>query len=74
MPSFFEIGSLVTIYAHDGHLGRVSWIIYIYIGSYFLQMLGLVNKYLRKNKTQIFQAKWQKLQFSAFRLISQWKL
>ena len=35
---------------------------------------GLINKHLRKNKTQIFQAKWQKLQISAFRLISQWKL
>ena len=22
---------------------------------------GLVNRHLRKNKTQIFQAKWQKL-------------
>ena len=49
MPSFDEIGLLIpekkiferffTIYGHGGHLGRVFWIIYTYIGSHFLQML-----------------------------------
>ena len=91
MPSFVEIGPLVPEKKiFEGFLPYMRmaailvvypglFIIYIiYIGSHFLQMLGLVNKHLRKNKTQIFQAKWQKLQFSAFRLISQsrsqWKL
>ena len=51
MPSFVEIGPPVpekkifegffTIYGHGGHLGPVSWIIYIYIGSNFLQMLHI---------------------------------
>ena len=30
-----------TIYGHGGHLGHVTWIIYIYIGSHFLQMLHI---------------------------------
>ena len=39
MPSFVEIGSPVpekkgfTIYGHGGHLGHVTLIIYIHIGS-----------------------------------------
>ena len=41
MQSFFEIGPPVpekkifegfTIYGHGGHLGHVTWIIYIHIG------------------------------------------
>ena len=28
-----------TIYGHGGHLGHVTWIIYIYIGYPFLLML-----------------------------------
>ena len=43
MPSFVEIGPVVpekknfegflpyTVYGHGGHLGHVTWIIYIYI-------------------------------------------
>ena len=51
MQSFVEIGSPVlkkknisrvfTIYGHGGHLGHVTWIIYIHIGSDFLQMLHI---------------------------------
>ena len=84
MPSFVEIGPLVPEKKiFEGFLPYMCMaailvvypgLFFIYIGSHFLQMLRLVNKHLRKNKTQIFQAKWQKLQFSAFRLISQWKL
>ena len=43
MPSFFEIGKLVPEifegyyhYRHGGHLGHVTWIIYLHIGSPFL--------------------------------------
>ena len=28
-----------TIYEHGGHLSRVTWVIYIYIGCPLLQML-----------------------------------
>ena len=51
MPSFFEIGPPVpekkifegffTIYGHGGHLGHVTWIIYIHIGYPFLLMLHI---------------------------------
>ena len=53
MQSFVEIGSPVldkksldiirvfTIYGHGGHLGHVTWIIYIHIGSHFLRMLHI---------------------------------
>ena len=49
MQSFVEIGSPVlekkirffTIYGHGGHLGHVTWIIYIHIGSHFLLMLHI---------------------------------
>ena len=30
-----------TIYGHGGHLGHVTWIIYIYIGYPFLFMLHM---------------------------------
>ena len=30
-----------TIYGHGGHLGHVTWIIYIHIDSLFLQMLHI---------------------------------
>ena len=30
-----------TIYGHGGHLGHVTWITYIHIGFYFLQMLHI---------------------------------
>ena len=30
-----------TIYGHGGHLGHVTWIIYIYIGNPFLLMLNI---------------------------------
>ena len=30
-----------TIYGHGGHLGHVTWITYIHIGSHFLQMLHI---------------------------------
>ena len=48
MPSSIEIGPPVpekkifegffTIYGHGGHLGHVTWIIYIHIGYPFLLM------------------------------------
>ena len=48
MQSFVEIGSqgsgeedilrVFTIYGHGGHLGPVTWIIYIHIGSHFLHI------------------------------------
>ena len=51
MPSFIEIGPPVlekkifegffTIYGHGGHLGHVTWIIYILIGYPFLLMLHI---------------------------------
>ena len=51
MPSFIEIGPPVlekkiflrvfTIYGYGGHLGHVTWIIYIYIGYPFLLMLHM---------------------------------
>ena len=51
MPSFIENGPLVrekkifegffTIYRHGGHLGHVTWIIYIHIGYPFLLMLHI---------------------------------
>ena len=30
---------LKGFYGHGSHLGHVTWIIYIYIGSHFLKML-----------------------------------
>ena len=30
-----------NIYGHGGHLGHVTWIIYIHIGSHFLLMLHI---------------------------------
>ena len=51
MPSFFEIDPPVlekkifegffTIYGHHGHLGHVTWIIYIHIDYPFLLMLHI---------------------------------
>ena len=46
MPSFVEIGPPVLekkIFedGHGGHLGHVTWISYIYIGSPFLLMLHI---------------------------------
>ena len=51
MPSFFEIDPPVlekkifegffTIYGHCGHLGHVTWIIYIHIDYPFLLMLHI---------------------------------
>ena len=52
MPSFIEIGDFTgsreedflrvfTIYGHGGHLGHVTWIIYIHIGHPFLLMLHI---------------------------------
>ena len=51
MSSFVEIGTLVlekeifegffTIYGHGGHLGHVTWISCIHIGSPFLLMLHI---------------------------------
>ena len=51
MPSFFEIDPPVlekkifegffTIYGHRGHLGHVTWIIYIHIDYPFLLMLHI---------------------------------
>ena len=51
MPSFVEICQPVlekkifeeffTIYGHGGHLGHVTWIFYIHIGSPFLLMLHI---------------------------------
>ena len=52
MPSFFEIdlpvlekkifeGFFFIIYGHCGHLGHVTWIIYIYIDYPFLLMLHI---------------------------------
>ena len=51
MQSFVEIGSpgsgeedilrVFTIYGYGGHLGHVTWITYIHIGSHFLQMLHI---------------------------------
>ena len=52
MPSFFEIdppvletkifaGFFFTIYGHCGHLGYVTWIIYIHIDYPFLLMLHI---------------------------------
>ena len=51
MPSFDEIRPLVlekkiflrvfTIYGHGGHLGHVTWISYLHIGSPFLLMLHI---------------------------------
>ena len=47
MPSFFEIDppvlekKIFTIYWHCGHLGHVTWIIYIYIDYPFLLMLHI---------------------------------
>ena len=51
MPSFIEISPPVpekkilnfffTIYGHGGHLGHVTWIINIYIGSHFLLILHI---------------------------------
>ena len=51
MPSFVETGPPVpekkifegffTIYGHGSHLGNVTWIIYIHIGSHFLLMLHI---------------------------------
>ena len=51
MPSFVEMGPPVlekmifsrvfTIYGHGGHLGHVTWIFYIHIGSPCLQMLHI---------------------------------
>ena len=49
-PSFIEIGPPVpekkffmvfTIYGHGGHLGHVTWIIYINLCSPFLRMLHM---------------------------------
>ena len=50
IPSIVEIGPLVpenkifygfTIYGHGGHLGHVTWIIYINFLSPFLRMLHM---------------------------------
>ena len=50
MPGFKIIGLLVleknifkvfAIYSHGGHLGHVTWTIYINIGSPFLGMLHM---------------------------------
>ena len=50
MPGFRIIGLLVleknifkvfAIYSHGGHLGHVTWTIYINIGSHFLEMLHM---------------------------------
>ena len=46
MPSFFEIDppvleKKITIYGHCGHLGHVTWIIYIHIDNPFLLMLHI---------------------------------
>ena len=49
IPSFVEIGSPVpekknkffTIYGHGGHLGHVTWIIYIIFRSSFLRVLHM---------------------------------
>ena len=46
MPSFFEIDPPVLekkifVYGHRGHLGHVTWIIYIYIDYPFLLMLHI---------------------------------
>ena len=51
MPSFFEIDPPVlekkifegffAIYGHRGHLGHVTWIIYIHIDNPFLLMLHI---------------------------------
>ena len=51
MPSFVEIGPSVlekkiflrvfTIYGHGSHLGHVTWISYLHIGSPFLLMLHI---------------------------------
>ena len=57
MSSFVEIGQLVpekeilkdflNIYWHGGHLGNVTWIIYIYmyIGSPFLHLAKMPTHY-----------------------------
>ena len=36
-----DILRVFTIYGHGGHLGHVTWIIYIHIGSHFLKMLHI---------------------------------
>ena len=50
MPSFIEISPPVpekkilkffSPYGHGGHLGHVTWIINIYIGSHILLMLHI---------------------------------
>ena len=51
MPSFTEIDPPVpekkifevffTIYGHSGHLGHMTWIIYIHIGNPFPLMLHI---------------------------------
>ena len=52
MPSFIEIGPPVsekkifegvffTIYGYGGHLGHVTWIVYIHVGYPFLLMLHI---------------------------------
>ena len=50
IPSFVEIGPLVlekkilkvfAIYSHGGHLGHVTWTIYINFRSPFLRMLHM---------------------------------
>ena len=49
MPSFFEISPLVLEkifegfipYGHGGHLGHVTWIIYIHTDSPILKMLRM---------------------------------
>ena len=46
MPSFVETGEedfwiVFTIYGHGGHLGHLTWIIYIYSGYPILYMLHI---------------------------------
>ena len=36
-----DILRVFTIHGHGCHLGHVTWIIYIYISSHFLQMLHI---------------------------------
>ena len=40
-PRPLDSGEEFTIYGHGGHLGHVTWIIYIHIGSPFLKMLHI---------------------------------
>ena len=44
-----------TIYGHGGHLGHVTWTIYINIGSPFLRMLNMKFDFGQAVSEEIFE-------------------